>query len=256
MPWPPRSPTLHAAGGMVCSVDHVASGAGVAMLRAGGSAADAAIADQRGPRRHHAAHVRHGRRPVRARPPPGRPAGRALRGRSRRRRAATPSPCARRGTGRCPSAATSAAHPCPGASTAGARSTSATAACRSPTVLEPARRCAEDGFAASPLLALATALVADVAGADDFLPPGGLAAGRARPSAGGRGRPSRAIATRRPRRVLRGRLRRCPHRARRRSVRATPTWRGPRPTGSRRSSSRRGATASGPSRRRRRATWR
>ena len=36
--WPPRSPTLHAAGGMVCSVDHIASGAGIAMLRAGGSA--------------------------------------------------------------------------------------------------------------------------------------------------------------------------------------------------------------------------
>src|SRR5687768_2354238 len=44
MAWPPRSPTVHAANGMVCSVDHVASGAGVAMLRAGGSAADAAIA--------------------------------------------------------------------------------------------------------------------------------------------------------------------------------------------------------------------
>ncbi len=45
------------------------------------------------------------------------------------------------------------------------------------TVLEPARRAAEEGFAASPLLAMATALVADVAGADDFLPDGGLEAG-------------------------------------------------------------------------------
>jgi gamma-glutamyltranspeptidase/glutathione hydrolase len=45
-------------------------------------------------------------------------------------------------------------------------------------VLEPARRCAEDGFAASPLLALATSLVAHVPGADDFLPPGGLQAGQ------------------------------------------------------------------------------
>jgi gamma-glutamyltranspeptidase/glutathione hydrolase len=44
VPWPPRSTTVHAAHGMVCSVDHVASSAGVAMLRAGGTAADAAIA--------------------------------------------------------------------------------------------------------------------------------------------------------------------------------------------------------------------
>ncbi len=39
-----RTPTLHAPHGMVCSVDHLASSAGVAALRAGGSAADAAIA--------------------------------------------------------------------------------------------------------------------------------------------------------------------------------------------------------------------
>lgn len=36
--------TLHATRGMVCSVDHLASGAGVSVLRAGGNAADAAIA--------------------------------------------------------------------------------------------------------------------------------------------------------------------------------------------------------------------
>src|SRR5215207_4058395 len=44
MPWPPRTPTVHAADGMVCSVDHVATSAGTAILRAGGSAVDAAIA--------------------------------------------------------------------------------------------------------------------------------------------------------------------------------------------------------------------
>src|SRR5436190_10242411 len=37
-------PTTRAPNGMVCSVDHLASSAGVAMLRAAGSAADAAIA--------------------------------------------------------------------------------------------------------------------------------------------------------------------------------------------------------------------
>ena len=36
--------TRYAPSGMVCTVDHLASGAGVAMLRAGGSAADAAVA--------------------------------------------------------------------------------------------------------------------------------------------------------------------------------------------------------------------
>ena len=36
--------TVRAPNGMVCSVDHLASSAGVAMLRAGGSAADAAVA--------------------------------------------------------------------------------------------------------------------------------------------------------------------------------------------------------------------
>src|SRR6476469_6757798 len=36
--------TRYARGGLVCSVDHLASSAGVAALRAGGSAADAAIA--------------------------------------------------------------------------------------------------------------------------------------------------------------------------------------------------------------------
>ena len=36
--------STYAAGGMVCAVDHLAAQAGVAMLRAGGSAADAAVA--------------------------------------------------------------------------------------------------------------------------------------------------------------------------------------------------------------------
>jgi gamma-glutamyltranspeptidase/glutathione hydrolase len=42
----PRVPfaTQYAPTGMVCSIDHLASGAGVAILRAGGSAADAAVA--------------------------------------------------------------------------------------------------------------------------------------------------------------------------------------------------------------------
>jgi gamma-glutamyltranspeptidase / glutathione hydrolase len=43
MSWAPFAP-LYAARGMVCSVDHQATSAGVAMLQAGGSAVDAAVA--------------------------------------------------------------------------------------------------------------------------------------------------------------------------------------------------------------------
>src|SRR5579875_3300871 len=42
---PPTRPASRLAPtGLVCAVDHLAAGAGVAMLRAGGSAADAAVA--------------------------------------------------------------------------------------------------------------------------------------------------------------------------------------------------------------------
>ena len=44
MPGPGPFVTRYAPRGMVCSVDHLASSAGVAMFRAGGSAADAAVA--------------------------------------------------------------------------------------------------------------------------------------------------------------------------------------------------------------------
>ena len=44
MQLPRLEPTRRAAHGMVCTVDHIASGAGARMLAAGGSAADAAVA--------------------------------------------------------------------------------------------------------------------------------------------------------------------------------------------------------------------
>ncbi len=44
MPTVPFTPTVHAPSGLVCSSDHLASSAGVLMLRRGGSAVDAAIA--------------------------------------------------------------------------------------------------------------------------------------------------------------------------------------------------------------------
>lgn len=44
IPVPPATGTRHGRHGLVCSTDHLASGAGLALLRAGGSAADAAVA--------------------------------------------------------------------------------------------------------------------------------------------------------------------------------------------------------------------
>src|SRR4051795_7764542 len=91
--------TRYARSAMVSSADHVATGAGVAMLRAGGSAADAAIAANAVPRAtwppprgpggdpspSAPAPLGAGRRPVRARPRPRRAgAGRAQRVRPRR----------------------------------------------------------------------------------------------------------------------------------------------------------------------------
>ena len=126
MPWPPRSTTVHAARGMVCSVDH-ANGPPDALCAAGraGSGSDPsrlrddghAVMPYRGDVRSAtvpgcvdgwcALHERHGRLPL-------------------------------------------------------------------DVVLAPAVRCAEEGFAAAPLLARATALITAVAGADDYLPSGGL----------------------------------------------------------------------------------
>ena len=183
MPWPPRSPTLHAAGGMVCSVDHVASARGrrhAASRRVGRRRRHR---HQRGARRHHAstcaAWAATCSRSCTARtaPPDALCAAGRAGTRQRRRRA-----CAPRATGPCRFRGDVRSAPVPGCVDGwcalherhgrlpladGARAGAA--------------RYAADGFAASPLLALATALVADVAGADDFLPAG-------RP-----GRPARAV---------------------------------------------------------------
>jgi gamma-glutamyltranspeptidase/glutathione hydrolase len=161
---------------MVCSVDHVASSAGAATLRAGGSAVDAAIATSAvlAVTTQHMCGLGGDLFALVHRP--GQPpdalcaAGRAGSGSDARQlrdeghrvmpfrgdlRSATIPGCV---DGWC------ALHERHG---------------RLPLeeVLEPARRAAADGFAAAPLLALASRLVTDVAGADDYRSPSALVAG-------------------------------------------------------------------------------
>jgi gamma-glutamyltranspeptidase/glutathione hydrolase len=160
--------TLHARKGMVCSVDHLSSGAGISVLRAGGSAVDAAIATS---------------------------AALAV---------TTQHMCGMGGDlfalvhhadGEAPTCLNASGRAGSGADAAGLRDEGHT---RMPTdddvravtvpgcvdgwlslherhgrlaladVLEPARVLAEDGFPASPLLALMVPVIAHVDGADDY----------------------------------------------------------------------------------------
>ncbi|MEO6317826.1 MAG: gamma-glutamyltransferase, partial [Acidimicrobiales bacterium] len=177
MPWPPRSPTVYAADGMVCSVDHVASSAGAAMLRAGGSAADAAIAASAvlAVTTQHMCGM-----------------GGDLFALVHRPGEAPDALCAagHAGAGSDPDALRVEGHrtmpfrhdvrsaPVPGCVDGWCALHERHGRLPLREVLEPARRCAADGFAATPLLALATALIPEVDGAEDFLPVGGLSAGQ------------------------------------------------------------------------------
>lgn len=168
--------TVYAPAGMVCSVDHLASSAGVGMLRSGGNAAEAAVATSAvlavttqhmcGMGGDLFAVVHDGSSP----------------------------PSALVAAGRAGSEADAAAMRAEGLTTMPFRGDVRSATVpgcvdgwmalherhgRLPLtdVLEPARRYADEGFPASPLLALATLLVAHVDGADDFMPEGGLRTG-------------------------------------------------------------------------------
>lgn len=169
--------TLYAPSGMVCSVDRLASAAGVALLREGGSAADAAIATSAvlavttqhmcGLGGDLFALIQHGTGPPAALTAVGRAGSGAAAGAMRADglrtvplfgdvRSATVPGCVdgwlalHERFGRLPLA----------------------------QVLAPARRYAAAGFPVSPLLAAAAArLDPDLAGAEDFQPPGGLHAG-------------------------------------------------------------------------------
>jgi gamma-glutamyltranspeptidase / glutathione hydrolase len=162
---------------MVCSVDHVASGAGVAMLRAGGSAADAAIAASAVL----AVTTQHmcgmgGDLFALVHRPGGPPdalcaAGRAGSG-------SEAGALRRDGHLEMPHRGDVRSAPVPGCVDGWCALHERHGRLSLDVILGPARRCAEEGFAASPLLALATALVAHVPGAEDFLSPGGLVPGQ------------------------------------------------------------------------------
>lgn len=173
---PPATRTVHAPNGMVCSVDHLASVAGVVLLQAGGSAVDAAVACSAvlavttqhmcGMGGDLFALVHDGSGP----------------------------PAALAAVGTAGSGADAAAMRAEGLTEMPFRDDVRSATVpgcvdgwlalherfgRRPLaeVLAPARRYAAEGFPASPLLARSVGQVAEVPGADDYLRPGGLRTG-------------------------------------------------------------------------------
>ncbi len=168
--------TVFAPNGMVCSVDHLASTAGVAMLRAGGSAADAAIATSAvlavttqhmcGLGGDLFALVHHGD-PVPA----------ALSSAGRAGAGADASAMRSEGLTEIPMRGDVRAVTVPGCVDGWLSLHQRFGRLPIGDVLTPARDYAERGFPASPLLARAARLIAGVAGADDYHRSGGLRAG-------------------------------------------------------------------------------
>ena len=161
---------------MVCSVDHVATSAGTAILRAGGSAADAAIATSAVL----AVTTQHMcgmggdlfalvHRPGTA-PDALCAAGRAGAG-------SDPGRLRDEGFVTMPFRGDLRSAPVPGCVDGWCALHERHGRLPLRDVLEPARRCAADGFAAAPLLALAHSLVTDLPGSDDYSLPGGVVAG-------------------------------------------------------------------------------
>jgi len=168
--------TRYARSGMVCTVDHLASGAGVAMLRAGGSAADAAVAASAvlavttqhmcGMGGDLFAIVHHER---------GAPAvlnasGRAGSGADPRRMRAD-------GFTRMPITGDIRSVPVPGCVDGWLALHERFGRLPIADVLDPAREYAANGFPASPILAWATSAILELPGADDYRAPGPIRPG-------------------------------------------------------------------------------
>jgi gamma-glutamyltranspeptidase/glutathione hydrolase len=161
---------------MVCTVDHLASGAGIAMLRAGGSAADAAVAASAvlavttqhmcGMGGDLFAIVHHER---------GEPA--VLNASGRAGSGADPQRMRADGFTRMPLTGDIRSVPVPGCVDGWLALHERFGRLPMAEVLDPARQYASDGFPASPILAWATSAVHDLAGADDYRAPGPIRPG-------------------------------------------------------------------------------
>ncbi len=168
--------TRHAVHGMVCSVDHLASEAGVAVLRAGGSAADAAVATSAflavttqhmcGMGGDLFAVVHHQR---------GAPA--VLNASGRAGSGADADRLVSEGATSMPFRDDIRSVPVPGCVDGWLALHERFGRLPLADVLAPAVDAADNGFPASPTLAQAIPLVADVAGADDYTSGGRVRAG-------------------------------------------------------------------------------
>jgi gamma-glutamyltranspeptidase/glutathione hydrolase len=161
---------------MVCSVDHLASEAGVTLLRAGGSAADAAIAASAVL----AVTTQHmcgmgGDLFALVHDATGAPAALAAVGRAGS--GADAAALRAEGHRSIPSFGDVRASTVPGCVDGWLALHERFGRAALADVLAPAEAYARDGFPASPLLARSAPLVADVAGADDYRTDGGLRAG-------------------------------------------------------------------------------
>ena len=243
--------TIRAGQGMVCAVDHLASGAGLAMLRAGGTAADAAVAASAvlAVTSPHLCGMGGDLLAVVV-PPRGDPV--ALNASGRAGSGADPDRLRAVGHTRMPFRGDIRSVTVPGCVDGWLALHGRFGTLPLADVLTPASWYAAAGFPASPTLAAAVAAVAHLPEAADLasapLPGGDLAA-----PPGDRPRPRRHR-RRRPRRVLPGRVRRGSAAPSVPASTTPPTWRPRWPTGSPRSASTRGAPGCGPCRPTRRGT--
>ena len=168
--------TLYAPNGMVCSVDHLASSSGAHVLRMGGSAADAAIACSAVL----AVTTQHmcglgGDLFALVHDGSGSPDALAAAGRAGA--GADAGALRDEGLSALPLQGDIRSATVPGCVDGWLTLHQRHGRLPLTDLLEPARRYAQEGFPASPLLALASRLVEDVAGADDFMRPDGLRTG-------------------------------------------------------------------------------
>jgi gamma-glutamyltranspeptidase / glutathione hydrolase len=169
--------THYARNGMVASIDHLASSAGVAMLRAGGSAADAAIAANAvlTVTAQYVCGLGGDLFALVHRQGDGRPA--CLNASGHAGSGADPERLRAEGHGRMPPQGDIRATPVPGCVDGWTALHERFGRLQLADVLEPARAYAEHGFPATPLMAAASARLEGAAHADDYTAHGRLRAG-------------------------------------------------------------------------------